>query len=233
MIKYSFLHLWPQVYLTLMFLPICYSDAIIPNVFTFLDNITSHNFDLLRGRSLLISWGWGGGWAILGGSWKKFYPKWGGQNFIYESIGGGAQIWFPFPFLASKCSGFWGASPQTPSHIINFFIFHVPLFTTTTEKWRLEEICICLVPSVRSFCGNAHCHLIMQVQTNAYRHMGSILTSYWYFVEQNEMPEWNQLWDWAFQQAYVTRNQWTYTLTRIMFAENHHKFQCMYVSESS
>ena len=49
--------------------------------------------------------------------------------------------------------------------------------------------------------------------------MGSILTSYWYFVEQDEMPEWNQLLDCAFQQAYVTRDQWTYTLTRIMFAD--------------
>ena len=41
MIKYNFLHLPPQVYSILMFLPICYSDAIIPNIFTFLDNITS------------------------------------------------------------------------------------------------------------------------------------------------------------------------------------------------
>ena len=71
------------------------------------------------------------------------------------------------------------------------------------------------------------------LHVSAHKDMGSILTSYWYFVEQNEMPEWKQLWDWAFQEAYVTRDQWTYTLTRIMFAEKHHKFQCMYVSESS
>ena len=33
-IKYSFLHLWPQVYLTLIFfLQIRYSDSIIPNIF--------------------------------------------------------------------------------------------------------------------------------------------------------------------------------------------------------
>ena len=91
------------------------------------------------------------------------------------------------------------------------------------------------MPSVRFFCGNAHSHLIIREYTQMHidMHMGSILTSYWYFVEHDEMPEWNQLWDWAFQQAYVTRDQWTYTLTRIMFAEKHHKFQCMYVSESS
>ena len=61
----------------------------------------------------------------------------------------------------------------------------------------------------------------------------SILTSYWYFVEQNKMPEWNQIWDWALQQAYLTSDQWTYTLNRIMFVEKHHKFQCIYVSENS
>ena len=61
------------------------------------------------------------------------------------------------------------------------------------------------IPSVRVFCGNAHRHLIIRKyrQMHIDMHMGSTLTSYWYFVEQNEMPEWNQLLDWAFQQAYT------------------------------
>ena len=190
---------------------------------------------MLRGRSLFISCG-GEGWAILGGVMKKkFCPKWGGQNFIYESIGWGVTNMISISFSGIKMLWLLGGwTPQTPSPIINFFIFHVPLFTTTTEKWRHEEICICWDALSQILLWQ--CTLSLDhtwVQTNAYRHMGSILTSYWYFVEQNEMPEWNQLWDWAFQQAYVTRDQWTYTLTRIMFAKKHHKFQCMYVSESS
>ena len=31
--------------------------------------------------------------------------------------------------------------------------------------------------------------------------------------------EWNQFWGWASQQVYVTRDQWTRTLTRIMTTE--------------
>ena len=83
----------------------------------------------------------GGGAILGGGSWKKSTPNGGVKisfNFIYESMAGGgregSQIWFPFPFLASKCSG---EAPQTPSPIINFLTFHAPLFTTTTTwKWR-------------------------------------------------------------------------------------------------
>ena len=150
-------------------------------------------------------------------------PWRGVTNMISISFSGIKMLWL-----------LGGFAPQTPSHIINLFIFHAPLFTTTTEKWRHEEICTswdALRKILLWQCTPSLDHA--QIQTNAYRHMGSILTSYWYFVEQNEMPEWSQLWDWAFQQAHVTRDQWTYALTRIMFAEKQHKFQCMYVSESS
>ena len=53
------------------------------------------------------------------------------------------------------------------------------------------------MPSVRFFCGNAHRHLIILKyrQMNIDIYMGSILKNYEYFVEQNEMPERNQLWD--------------------------------------
>ena len=194
----------------------------------------------VRGRSLLISWGGGRGWAILGGggSWKTFYPKWGGgggsQNFIDESMGGGGHKYdLHFLFWHQNALASGGLYTQTPSPIINFIIFHAPLFTNNNRK--MKRYAYAEMPSVRFFYGNAHRHLIIRKyrQMHIDMHMGSILTSYWYFVEQNEMPEWNQLWDWAFQQAYVTRYQWTYTLTRIMFAEKHHKFQSMYVSESS
>ena len=188
----------------------------------------------LRGRSLFISWG---GSAILGRVMNKILSQMGGGVKIsfMNPWGGGSQIWFPFPFLASKCCGFWGASPPRPPVISIFFSSFMPHFLPwPPKKWRHEEICICW-DALRQIllwqCIPSLDHA--QIQTNAYRYMGSILTSYWYFVEQNEIPEWSQLWDWASQQAYVTRDQWTYTLTRIMFAEKHHKFQFMYVSESS
>ena len=98
-----------------------------------------------KGPVIIYQLGGGGGdWAILGGSWKKFYPKWGGQNFIYESIGGGSQIWFPFPFLASKCSGFWGAKPPRPPLLSLFFASFMPHFSPSlTKNGKHEEIFIC------------------------------------------------------------------------------------------
>ena len=148
----------------------------------------------------------------------------GGQTFIYESIGG-SQIWFPFPFLASKCSSSPPPPPRPPLLSLIFLIFHAPLFTTATEKWRHEEICI-----FKFFCGNAHRHLIIrkyrQMHVDIYgKYFNKLLIFCW--------TEWNAGMEPTFQPAYVTRDQWTYTLTRIMFAEKHHKFQCMYVWESS
>ena len=149
-------------------------------------------------------------------------------------MGGGVTNMISISFSGIKMLWLLGGfAPQTPSPIINFLIFHAPTFYHHHRK--MKRYAYAEMPSVRSFCGNAHRHLIIREyrQMHIDMHMGSFLASYWYFVEQNEMPEWNQLWDWAFQQAYVTRHQWAYTLTRIMLAEKHHKFQCMYVSESS
>ena len=92
----------------------------------------------LRGRSLFISWG--GGWAILGGGHEKnSTPNGGGQNFIYESMGRGSQIWFPFPFLASKCSSFWRAKlPDTLSYHF-FFQLSCPTFHHHTQKMKTRR----------------------------------------------------------------------------------------------
>ena len=110
------------------------------------------------GAGHYLSAGGGGGWAILGGGvMKKFYPKWGrGQNFIYESMEGwGVTNMISISFSGIKMLWLLGGKapqmlwplggkvPQTPSPIIIFFIFHAPLLTTTTEKWKHEEICIC------------------------------------------------------------------------------------------
>ena len=55
-------------------------------------------------------------------------------------------------------------APQIPSPIIIFFIFHAPLFTTTPEKnENMKRYAYTEMPSVRFFCGSAHCHI--QVQT--------------------------------------------------------------------
>ena len=133
----------------------------------------------------------------------------GVTNMISISFSGIRMLWLPPP-------------------IINFSSF-MPHFSPPLLKYEEIWIAYAEMPSVGLFCECTPSPDYTQVQTNAYRHMGSILTSYWYFVEQTEMSEWNQLWDWAFQQAYVTRDQWTYTLTRIRFAEKHHTFQCLYV----
>ena len=100
----------------------------------------------VRGRSLFISWG-GGVWAILGGEGhEKILPQMGGgvKISLMNPWGGGVTNMISISFLWHQnalASG--GLRPQTPSHIINLFIFHAPLFTTTTEKCRHEEICIC------------------------------------------------------------------------------------------
>ena len=99
-------------------------------------------------------------------------------------------------------------------------------FTVATEKWYAYAE----MPSVKFFCGNAHLHLIIhkyrQMHKDIYgKYFNKLLIFCW--------TEWNAEREPTFQQAYVTRDQWTNTLTRIMFAQKHHTFQCMYVSESS
>ena len=155
----------------------------------------------------------GGGGGGLGNfsvcrgvSWKKILPQMGGQIFIYESMGGG------------------GLCPQTPSHIINFFIFHAPLFTTTTEKcWdALSQILLWqCTPSLDH----------AQVQTNAYRHMGNIFNKLLIFC----WTEWNAGMEPTLGLSLSTGicNQRPVNLpfNQIMCAKKHHKFQCMYVSE--
>ena len=117
----------------------------------------------IRGRSLFISWGG----AILVGVMKKIIPRMeGGGSKFHWWINGGrgeSQIWFPFPFLASKSSGFWGALlPRHPHLSLFFFIFHTPLFTTTIENENMKRYAYAEMPSVRFFCGSAHRHLIIR-----------------------------------------------------------------------
>ena len=97
--------------------------------------------------------------------------------------------------------------------MLKILSYYIPLYCTLC----LFLQCLC---KTREKIKSMFCSVLFRsVLTKAYRHKGSILTSYWYFVEQNEMPEWNQIWNWAFQQAYLTGDQWTYDLTRIIFAD--------------
>ena len=90
-----------------------------------------------------------------------------GQNFIYEHVGGGVTNMISISFSGIKMSRLLGGfAPQTPFPIIIFFIFHAPLFTTTTEKWNMKRYAYAEMPSVRFFYGSAHRHLIIR----KYRH---------------------------------------------------------------
>ena len=103
---------------------------------------------------------------------KKFYPKWGGgQTFIYESIVGGGRPGghkydFHFLFWHQNALASRGFAPRPPFLTLFFFIFHAPLFTTTTENENMKRYAYAEMPSVRFFCGSAHCHLIIR----KYRH---------------------------------------------------------------
>ena len=100
-------------------------------------------------------------------------------------------------FSGIKMLWLLGGLPPRPSLISLIFLSFMPHFFSPQppKNEDIKRYAYAKMPSVRFFCGNAHRHLIMRKYTNAYKHMGSILTSYWWFVEQNEMPEWNQLWN--------------------------------------
>ena len=101
---------------------------------------------------------------------------------ILSQMGGGVKISFmnpwgvgghkyDFHFLFwhqnALASGGLCPPPQTPSPIIIFFIFHTPLFTTTTEKnGNMKRYAYTEMPSVRFFYDSAHRHLIIR----KYRH---------------------------------------------------------------
>ena len=90
----------------------------------------------------------------------------GGQNLIYDSIGGVTNM-ISISFSGIKMLWLLGGFvPQTPSPIIIFFIFHAPLFTTATENKNMKRYAYAEMLSVRFFCGNAHRHLIIR----KYRH---------------------------------------------------------------
>ena len=62
--------------------------------------------------------------------------------------GGGSQIWFPFPFLASTCSGFWGGALCPPDPLSYHYFFHLscPAFYHHTRKmktWRDMHVLRC------------------------------------------------------------------------------------------
>ena len=85
-----------------------------------------------------------GGWAILGGSWKKFYPKWGGQNFIYEPIGGGGVT----NMISISFSGIKMLWLRPPDPLSYHYFFHLscPIFHHHTRKmktWRDVHILRC------------------------------------------------------------------------------------------
>ena len=116
-------------------------------MFLFIVQTSLSGKGFIRGRSLFISWGGGAGQFWGGGHEKNSTPNGeGGQNFIYESIGGVTNM-ISISFSGIKM--LWllgGEAPQIPSPIIIFFIFHAPLFTTTPEKmktWRDMHILRC------------------------------------------------------------------------------------------
>ena len=111
-----------------------------------------------RGRSLFISWG--GGLGNFSGGHEKILP----HLWIHM---GRSQMWFPFPFLASKCSGLWGAkTPQTPSLVI-IFSFFMPHFSLPPPKnENMKWYAYAEMPLVRFFCGSAHRNFIIR----KYRH---------------------------------------------------------------
>ena len=82
----------------------------------------------------------------------------GDQNFSFESMGR------------------WGGGHKPPLISLIFFIFHAPLFTTTTEKWRedMKRYAYDEMPSVRFFCGNAHRHLIMRKYRQMHIHIWEV-----------------------------------------------------------
>ena len=156
---------------------------------------------------------------------KNFYPKWGGGKISFMNPRGrGSQIWFPFPFLASECT-------PSPSFSFIFLIFDVPFPPPPPPKRKVcwyAKTANSLRKLMHTVTINAQAHTnalrLIQIETS----MGSIFTRYWYFIEQNDM-DWNQFWGWASQQAYVTRDQWVRTLTKIMTTEKHLRFRCMYI----
>ena len=98
----------------------------------------------------------------------------GGQNFIYESIvcawgGGGSQMNFISfsAFLASKYSGFWGASTPRPPVLSLFFSSFMTHFSPPPPKnGNMKRYVYAEMSSVRFFCGSVHRHLIIR----KYRH---------------------------------------------------------------
>ena len=131
-----------------------------------------------------------GGWAICvcveggGGHEKKIYPKWGwGQNFIYESKGGGGHK-YDFHFL------FWHPPPQPPPFFIHFFYRWCPLSTTHRRKEKYAYADVQTQIRLRQLMHTVAVN--PQTQTNALTHrdiygkyFNKFLIFYW--TERNGM----------------------------------------------
>ena len=99
--------------------------------------------DSLLGASHYLS---ARGLGNFSGVMKQILPQKLGSKFhLWIYRGGGSQIWFPFPFLASKWSGFGEGGGGVPKN-------------ENMKRYTYTEM-----PSVRFFCGSAQCHT--QVQT--------------------------------------------------------------------
>ena len=182
-----------------------------------------------KGPVIIYQLGVGLGNFSRGGGDEKILPQMG------EWVGGKISFLIPwgwwgehkynFHFLFSGIKMLWllgwdgggvGANPQSPLSFIHVLILDAPFPPPTAEKknmhmlmWKHSQIL--LRQFVYSVAINTWAHTnalrVIQIETSIMI-MGSTLTRYWYFIEQNER-EWNQFWGWAFQQACVTRDKWT------------------------
>ena len=81
----------------------------------------------------------------------------GGQNFTYESMGGGGGHKYDFHFL------FWHQNALAALLISLIFSSFMPHFSPPPPKNAdRKRYAYAEMPSVRVFCGNAHRHLIMR-----------------------------------------------------------------------
>ena len=162
----------------------------------------------------------GGGRGGLGNfrwSWKKFYPNGGVKISFMNPWGGGHKYDFHFLFWNQNALASAGLRPQTPSPIINFLnLLKCPTFHHHHRKMKTWR----------------DMHMLRCPQSDSWSLYGKYFNKLWIFCWR----EWNARMEptlgQSFSTAYVTRDEWT-ALTRIVFAEKHHKFLCMYVLESS
>ena len=91
--------------------------------------------------------------------------KWG-QNFIYESIGGGVTIMISISFSGIRMLWLLGGI-QTPSPIIIFLSFMSHFSPPPPKDENMKRYAYTEMLLVRFFCDNAHRYLIIR----KYRHL--------------------------------------------------------------